>query len=266
MTPSEKPLDPNDPDVQAINAAANENSDGRQATVEDAPDSGEQTQPFSSHQFYGAPPSPLAPVDQHPPLSPLEPGENYYTNPNLQPDVSPLAPPSADRKSSLGGGYFPTVPTTTSPPVESAPDISPPDTLPPSLPPFFPQDSPKWNEAPTVSSRPPTHAVQPPANFAPNHSAPRATPSLPPIVPPASQPSRQVQSRPPPLNPPPSTTRYQTPTPAAPPPIPADLSTDEEAIMAAQKHARWAISALNFEDVKTAVAELRAALDSLGAS
>jgi vacuolar protein sorting-associated protein VTA1 len=35
--------------------------------------------------------------------------------------------------------------------------------------------------------------------------------------------------------------------------------------MAAQKHARWAISALNFEDVNTAVKELRLALQNLGA-
>ena len=35
--------------------------------------------------------------------------------------------------------------------------------------------------------------------------------------------------------------------------------------MKAQKHARWAISALNFEDVKTAVKELQSALESLGA-
>lgn len=39
---------------------------------------------------------------------------------------------------------------------------------------------------------------------------------------------------------------------------------DEEAIMTAQKHARWAISALNFEDVKTAVKELKGALEALG--
>jgi len=36
--------------------------------------------------------------------------------------------------------------------------------------------------------------------------------------------------------------------------------------MAAQKHAKWAISALNFEDVDTAVRELRIALQSLGAN
>lgn len=39
---------------------------------------------------------------------------------------------------------------------------------------------------------------------------------------------------------------------------------DEQAIMTAQKHARWAISALNFEDVKTAVRELKGALEALG--
>ena len=41
--------------------------------------------------------------------------------------------------------------------------------------------------------------------------------------------------------------------------------SDEEAIMKAQKHARWAISALNFEDVSTAVKDLKIALESLGA-
>jgi vacuolar protein sorting-associated protein VTA1 len=41
---------------------------------------------------------------------------------------------------------------------------------------------------------------------------------------------------------------------------------DEESIMQAQKRARWAISALNFEDVPTAVRELKSALAYLGAS
>ena len=40
---------------------------------------------------------------------------------------------------------------------------------------------------------------------------------------------------------------------------------DEAAIAAAQKHAKFAISALNFEDVKTAVTELEEALKELGA-
>ncbi|KAJ9648525.1 hypothetical protein H2199_001380 [Coniosporium tulheliwenetii] len=42
--------------------------------------------------------------------------------------------------------------------------------------------------------------------------------------------------------------------------------TDDEAIASAAKHAKWAVSALNFEDVDTAVKELRIALRSLGAS
>jgi vacuolar protein sorting-associated protein VTA1 len=48
--------------------------------------------------------------------------------------------------------------------------------------------------------------------------------------------------------------------PAAPP----VSAVDEAAMAQAQKHAKWAISALNFEDVNTAVMELRRALQSLG--
>lgn len=48
---------------------------------------------------------------------------------------------------------------------------------------------------------------------------------------------------------------------AAPPVV-----VDEEAMAKAQKHARWAISALNFEDVNTAIKELRGALETLGAN
>lgn len=53
--------------------------------------------------------------------------------------------------------------------------------------------------------------------------------------------------------------------PAAAPPA-SGYITDDLAIAKAQKHARWAISALNFEDVPTAVKELRNALETLGAT
>jgi vacuolar protein sorting-associated protein VTA1 len=49
-------------------------------------------------------------------------------------------------------------------------------------------------------------------------------------------------------------------------PPPGGYKTDDESVMAAQKHAKWAISALNFEDVPTAVKELRIALQNLGAA
>jgi vacuolar protein sorting-associated protein VTA1 len=42
------------------------------------------------------------------------------------------------------------------------------------------------------------------------------------------------------------------------------LRTDDAAITQAQKHAKWAISALNFEDAETAVRELREAIRALG--
>lgn len=60
----------------------------------------------------------------------------------------------------------------------------------------------------------------------------------------------------------------QAPAAPTPPPAPAPgaYNTDDEAVLAAQKHAKWAISALNFEDVPTAVKELRGALRMLGAS
>lgn len=73
-----------------------------------------------------------------------------------------------------------------------------------------------------------------------------------------------------PAPPPPSQNNVQPPPFEHPTNAPQSYSqtaylSDEEAIMKSQKHARWAISALNFEDVSTAVKELKIALDSLGA-
>ena len=50
------------------------------------------------------------------------------------------------------------------------------------------------------------------------------------------------------------------------PPHKSHYRTDDNAISDAQKHAKWAVSALNFEDVDTAVEELKIALDALGAT
>ncbi|EFW15240.1 hypothetical protein D8B26_004023 [Coccidioides posadasii str. Silveira] len=70
----------------------------------------------------------------------------------------------------------------------------------------------------------------------------------------------------------PSITPSTVPPPPKPvPPMPAYTSTtgnsvvDEDSMAQAQKHARWAVSALNFDDVNTAVKELRNALRLLGA-
>ncbi|KAF4463187.1 short-chain dehydrogenase reductase sdr, partial [Fusarium albosuccineum] len=78
-------------------------------------------------------------------------------------------------------------------------------------------------------------------------------------------------------NPPPAIPQAPVPNPYMPAqaPIPAPVpvppvqtrgfTTDHRDINQAQKHAKWAISALNFEDVPTAVKELRNALAMLGA-
>ncbi len=56
--------------------------------------------------------------------------------------------------------------------------------------------------------------------------------------------------------------------PAAVPPVAqrASVVVDDAAKAQAQKHAKWAVSALNYEDVATAIKELRKALETLGAS
>lgn len=48
--------------------------------------------------------------------------------------------------------------------------------------------------------------------------------------------------------------------------VAVNFTADDAAMSQAQKHAKWAISALNFEDVPTAIRELRRALDTLGAA
>lgn len=58
------------------------------------------------------------------------------------------------------------------------------------------------------------------------------------------------------------------PSPVAPPPVASNQPShaiDDNAITQAQKHARWAVSAMTFDDVDTAIKELRNSLRFLGA-
>ncbi|TKA63652.1 hypothetical protein B0A49_07983 [Cryomyces minteri] len=68
---------------------------------------------------------------------------------------------------------------------------------------------------------------------------------------------------------PPKASVPMVPAPEIPSPTPQAPSggyrSDDASVMSAQKHAKWAMSALNFDDVGTAVKELRLALNSLGA-
>ncbi|EWZ99908.1 hypothetical protein NW765_005826 [Fusarium oxysporum] len=200
------------------------------ASVEDAPDAGE---PPSVPTFTDAPPR-----------IPDDPG---YFPP--QPEHQPQAPepfvPSPLSQSptpGLSGGPPPPPPVGLPPAVSPVPESSaqPATQIPPQPSPQIP------------TKLPSQFAPPPPEPFTP--SAPPSwttTPSAP--HPAVSNPAPVIR---------------QAPAPQPPAPAPAQttgFATDQRDINQAQKHAKWAISALNFEDVPTAVQELRNALRMLGA-
>ncbi|KAI9680062.1 MAG: hypothetical protein M1817_005078 [Caeruleum heppii] len=272
----EEPLDPNDLEVQLLSTPPPEENKG-QPSVEEVPDEQDTIEPRlaarsmldeSLHPSRSTSVPPAAPL-QEVPASPPSPPEMdpsaaaFYNQATTGPEiVSPLEPePTDDRKGSTGGGYFPDIPTSTEAPnlpdVPGDMDVDPPSfnaQIPPTAPSFHPS-APPPPSAPDATQAPPPFqppTAQPQAPSA-KPTAPRRAPinlprwpgfPKPPVPPSMLQPSTSVA---------PSDRGEET------------LITDEEAVMRAQKHARWAISALNFEDVKTAVKELRGALEVLGA-
>lgn len=244
-------LDPNDPEVRAIGAA----TQPRPVQIEHVPDDGNDRAMHPSPQ-----PSP-APVSE--PTSPPPPSATV-------PDqVSPILPP--DQSSAEPGGYFPKTGSTYSdddPPfsLPSAPsrpagDISSPSTHDPSAPTIPSPPSTKPNsdydqsrfqsDVPSVSDD--------------YYKAPSAPPLQPPHQP--SAPVTPAAGLPAPRHAVPTINRPHSAAPqtfAQPAPV-ATGQLDDIALAQAQKHAKWAISALNFEDVPTAIRELRAALATLGA-
>ena len=285
--PEQPPLDPNDPEVQMLNGSTDL---ARQPSVEEVPDEHDRLQRhLAERSTYDESLHPSRAPSVPPQRAPnaqrsQDPGEDYYRT--APADVSPLAPSTNDRAMSDGGGYFPRVPESDS----TMPDAPSQDTEPP--PAFDLPDTsrlPRPSE-PSSSNVPPRqpppssslHSFPPPSIEGPDLSSPAPlVSSFPSAPPPASAPSYPSQPSPatrpapqtpfqPPLTTPRAPIRQTAPseiTPTALPPTSsqANYVTDEEAILKAQKHARWAISALNFEDVNTAVKELEGALESLGA-
>ncbi|KAL8376870.1 hypothetical protein RB595_007819 [Gaeumannomyces hyphopodioides] len=258
---------PLDPDAQH----ATEASPGpRPVSVEEVADSESKRNSavVSLPGTTAAVPSPLAREDMTLPDAPpaSSSASQFYTQPGQQP------------------GYFE---------AEGAAPPAMPSPMSPPLAPSAPSDLPQaWTPSPPPSANAPFAPPSPPATgpptFAPSSDA---TPAVapPPISPPPfdymeEAPSPTIAR---PVIPPPSgasrspivpqVTRQNPPAPVVAPVIaPATASatappasgyiTDDVAITKAQKHARWAISALNFEDVPTAVKELRNALETLGAT
>lgn len=267
-------LDPNDPEVQGLEGPVKP----RQASVEEVPDEQDRVEQKLARQSsidQSLHPSAQVSARGSPAAFDPYPRDGFPYTAVQDDNVSPLEPsPPNDRNGSVGGGYFPEVPTFTSESSEIPHPTAPPgDVLDLGLPeqPTFnptkgPEDfesfpPPALDEPPTASPQefynskgsewiaPPSNASQPHVHYAP-----------------LIQPGR--------IQPPPPSPQYKPNPPPAPISQPASytqtrkeqLNTDDIAIAKAQKHARWAISALNFEDAETAVKELRDALKTLGAS
>ncbi|EJT75946.1 hypothetical protein GGTG_05871 [Gaeumannomyces tritici R3-111a-1] len=255
-----------DPDAERTSAAS---PGPRPVSVEEVADSNSKRNSavISLPDTTPAVPSPLTREDMTLPDAPPESSSasQFYAQPGQQP------------------GYFDTE--------GGAPPAMPSPMSPPLAPSAAPLEVQAWTPSPPPSANAPFAPPSPPAagppTFAPSSDA---TPAVapPPISPP---PSNYLDMTPNPTTarpviPPPSgvsptpivpqvTRQYEAPV-VAPVVVPAAASatgppasgyiTNDAAIAKAQKQARWAISALNFEDVPTAVKELRNALETLGAT
>ncbi|KAF2634973.1 DUF605-domain-containing protein [Massarina eburnea CBS 473.64] len=259
-------LDPNDPDVQSINKniASPSVQNPYQPYVETVPNTDAHPSPTFSAPEVSPPPPNFPPV------------------PSGYRDVSPISQPDTSRQGSvdsLGGGYFPrvNVPTFTAdaaaPGLPTAPSMQDEQMT-------SPLDS---STLPTGSQVPQAPQAPDPHNFYQNAASP---PPQNPFQAPPQQPSsatpvqHQQPQQPQAFQPPPqqqfSYSQQPAPPPQPPPqqynqPAPQTLhqgpfKTDEDSQTAATKHAKFAISALNFEDVPTAVNQLRLALRALGAN
>jgi vacuolar protein sorting-associated protein VTA1 len=242
------------------------------ATVEELPDEQDQfntdTAPHASTNYSLHTPvqASSAPV---PPNQEVSPRDEFPHTEDHDDSVSPIEPSqSNDRSDSVGGGFFP-LPTFTAEPNESTLPTAPPSDVNDlglaSQPSFVPGS----RIAPPFEPPPPPSEPQDYYRANPPHVQPSST-NLPhtPMPRPTSQSPQNLQ--------------HHTPLQYQPPPAPYQaavqqppvqsgasgtnlMEVDDEAISQAQKHARWAISALNFEDTQTAIKELREALRRLGA-
>lgn len=243
----------------------------RPVTVEEVPDTGSDVKRDAAGVLL-----PHSPVSAVPPPAednlqlPSAPSTFYHPPAELgyfdnHPLPSPVSPPTHNPVN-----YHP--PDIPPPPVAWTPTPPPPASqsafLPPSHDQFQPTPSPPA-PPPTFTASPFAHtpavAPPPPMNPSVHPGFPSVAPTpdpLRPHVPPAGPSTGSLRA-------PGVAPSYEAPRPAphlAPSAVGNATMVDERSMAQAQKHARWAISALNFEDVNTAVRELRNALQSLGAT
>ncbi|KAL2002615.1 hypothetical protein VTN02DRAFT_6377 [Thermoascus thermophilus] len=193
------------------------------------------------------------------------------------PDESDVIEQGLAQQSSLNESIYPARSSSIPPP--RAPAHAPTPDLPSAPADFAPSASvPDLPDTPATSDVGTTPLPAPPSSF---QSFPPPVPSRAPSVPDLPQSPSTFYGAP--------TPRAQPSAPAAAPlsnapgpssatPRPAPVAAasttsgaspaqvvDDQSIALAQKHARWAVSALSFDDVNTAIKELRNALRYLGA-
>ncbi|KAF2675509.1 DUF605-domain-containing protein [Microthyrium microscopicum] len=216
-----------------------------QPSVEDVPDH-QQPSPFTQATASHPPTSSFSPMQQSGgDVSPLESehaNDGYFPSTSSQPQVPTFTADatSPDLATASAGPSAPSLPG------QSPMDVSGLPTSPPvDAQNFYTQRAPYaapsvWSQAPVETRSPATPQPSAPPSVIPYQQNIPA-PSAPPQVPRQQAPPSNFHSG------------------------PENYKNDDEAVLQAQKHGKWALSALNFDDVETAVKEFRLALQSLGA-
>lgn len=232
-----------DPEVQAFDeSVAKQAGKPGQATVEEIPDDSDRLGRQMAHQ---------SSLDEslHPSRASSAPRQPVSSELDI-PSVPQNAPGSLGQRIDIddaqsGGLELPSTPGT----IGGSSSI-------PNLP-----------DTPGSSSAPAPHVQQPPNSFQ-SFPPPPASPSVPAPDPASFYDSSNASAHiPPPAalpsGPPPAAHAPVAPAPVAP--SQPSHSIDDNSISLAQKHARWAVSAMTFDDVDTAIKELRNSLRCLGA-
>ncbi|KAF3933987.1 hypothetical protein ABW19_dt0209215 [Dactylella cylindrospora] len=277
MTPAAAPLPPSFPSPPETEAPHHHAHIGRQETMS-------TSEPFPT-------PPPQPPSTGYFPSVPYTPQETSVVSPSLElpsaPSLLPSAPsfpPSVPSFSQSAPSFSPSIP--------SLPPKSPPTLFTPPQPQAPPENfyggvaagggvgvgqqspgnllggspAPNW-----LGHAPPPRPPVPQMSPQPGELNPNLPPNLPPNIP-------QYSRQPPPMQayiqPSQQPAQFSRETLTAHPPPQAyapaarkliNPDDDPAAVKKAQKHMTWAASALNFDDVPTAVAQLRLALQTLGA-
>ncbi|OJD16627.1 hypothetical protein AJ78_03219 [Emergomyces pasteurianus Ep9510] len=258
-------LDPNDPDVQALNGPPSQLAPApevklRQPSVEDVPDEFDNEERKLAQQS-------LLNESLHPSRASSVPRRAESGNltaasstglpspPTYSAGMMDLSPDARQRPLHLSQAFVPDLPAAPSDfpsPASSSHDLPSPGPGPfverrTSLSTFqsFPAPSMQPLEPSTTDLQGPAGTRTPPPSTFEGWTRPTPPTTAPPT---STQPTNPLVQ---------NVSSYPKPPPTQ--------EVDEDSIAKAQKHARWAVSALNFDDVPTAIKELRNALNKLGA-